>query len=364
MKYTTFSPFTILTIAINIGACRTSTECHDCTNNLSTSSTEHDTDIYTSTYSDISTSSSSSTFSSTSIFESTSSGSQGNSESETGEISTGIKHYCGDAIIDPGETCDNGTQNKALDEALKNDCTIECEKARCGDFRLNKDEECDDDENCNNCVLCGNGIKNETEECDDGNTNLVDGCGENCKIEHVAFVTSETYTGNLGGFSGADTKCQTLANKASMETMNFGKLKFKAWIADNNKSPIDNFSDELKNFNGIIRKANGEIFVVDGWKGLLKNMLYNALDCDEYGNHIDSFDEKNIPYVWSNVGAPVDQQNYCKGGNNFSWSANFGVGNIGLLGTILKDWTFYVPPLENINEIKCSNQHRLYCISQ
>ena len=40
------------------------------------------------------------------------------------------------------------------------------------------------------------------------------------------FVTSETYTGNLGGVAGADDKCQALADQAGLPGV------YMAWIAD------------------------------------------------------------------------------------------------------------------------------------
>jgi hypothetical protein len=42
----------------------------------------------------------------------------------------------------------------------------------------------------------------------------------------IVFVSSQTYTGNLGGLSGADANCQTLAAAAGLSGT------FKAWLSD------------------------------------------------------------------------------------------------------------------------------------
>src|SRR5262249_60557677 len=42
----------------------------------------------------------------------------------------------------------------------------------------------------------------------------------------LVFVSSTTYTGNLGGLSGADAKCQSLATSAGHAGT------FKAWLSD------------------------------------------------------------------------------------------------------------------------------------
>jgi len=52
------------------------------------------------------------------------------------------------------------------------------------------------------------------------------GGGSTIPVAHVAFVTSTTYTANLGGIAGADAKCQARANAAGLPGT------FKAWISD------------------------------------------------------------------------------------------------------------------------------------
>lgn len=123
----------------------------------------------------------------------TSSGSEGSS---TGN-STGNSTSCGDGIIQPPETCDDGNTN-------------------------------DDDECPGNCLLmCGNGVLNGDEACDDGNVVDNDGCSSTCVRDAAyVFVSSESYEGNLGGVAGADTKCQELADAAKLPGV------YQAWLSD------------------------------------------------------------------------------------------------------------------------------------
>jgi cysteine-rich repeat protein len=95
--------------------------------------------------------------------------------------------YCGDGIIDPGETCDDG--NGVPGDGCENNCTA---TPSCGDGLINvPGETCDppglpgpnplQPGNCSQtCTYCGDGIVNNAEACDDGNGVNGDGCENNC----------------------------------------------------------------------------------------------------------------------------------------------------------------------------------------
>ncbi len=148
---------------------------------------------------------------------------------------------CGDGILDPGESCDDG--NNVSGDGCSAMCRFE---ARCGDgiVQMDRGEVCDDgnnfsgdgcrsdcasDETCGNRIidtatgevcdgtpdcapgcrtllLCGNGRIDPGEQCDDGNTTRWDGCGPDCRREQVLSMSriSIVTTGlNLGcDFSG------------------------------------------------------------------------------------------------------------------------------------------------------------------
>src|SRR5262245_8210181 len=127
---------------------------------------------------------------------------------------------CGNALVDPGEACDDG--NTVEDDG----CTAKCQLPTCGDLSVNAPgEECDDpnppvsgddpSQNCYQCKLnvCGDGNLDteepRVEECDDGNDVPNDGCtncmrdGTACGANGLAATLGLDYDeGLLGGVSG------------------------------------------------------------------------------------------------------------------------------------------------------------------
>ena len=93
--------------------------------------------------------------------------------------------FCGDRVIQPPETCDDGNNIN------EDGCSSTCQLETCGDgiFQPGLGEGCDDGNNvdgdgCNStCQRCGNGLVEPSEECDDGNNLDGDGCNHFCVIE-------------------------------------------------------------------------------------------------------------------------------------------------------------------------------------
>ena len=100
---------------------------------------------------------------------------------------------CGDGRVDANENCDDG--NTSDDGWCSSDCQVET--AICGDGHVSPAEVCDDGEDnresydlsqaCHSTCLgyvphCGDGIINidDGELCDDGNRIDNDGCNETC----------------------------------------------------------------------------------------------------------------------------------------------------------------------------------------
>ena len=113
-----------------------------------------------------------------------------------------ISNLCGNAIIDPGETCDDGN-------IIDGDgCSADCKSAEaCGDGVVNTEagEVCDDGNtvsgdgcsaDCKSLEQCGNGIVDVNEVCDDGNThNGTCGDGHVCDSNADCTVGSCTPDG-------------------------------------------------------------------------------------------------------------------------------------------------------------------------
>jgi cysteine-rich repeat protein len=91
---------------------------------------------------------------------------------------------CGNAVVDPGEECDAGSETISCD----GDCTY----VMCGDGYHNmQSEQCDDGNQSNDdgcigaCILnvCGDGVVNEgVEGCDDANNDDTDACTTTCAV--------------------------------------------------------------------------------------------------------------------------------------------------------------------------------------
>ena len=104
------------------------------------------------------------------------------------ELTTGTADpFCGDSVLDPGETRDDGAAN--ADDAA---CTSTCQVAVCGDMLVQAGvETCDDgaanadDGACTSTcqtAVCGDMlVQADVEECDDGNADDSDACVAGCK---------------------------------------------------------------------------------------------------------------------------------------------------------------------------------------
>jgi hypothetical protein len=101
------------------------------------------------------------------------------------------------------------------------------------------------------------------------------------------FVTSELYNGNMGGFAGADAKCQKLADSAKLGGV------YKAWLSDiatDARSRLTHATVDYVLVNGTV--------VANGWPGL-STPLKHFIDLTEKrtapptGNIIAGRD-----YVW------------------------------------------------------------------
>lgn len=185
------------------------------------------------------------TLSSTEGGESTSTG----AEEATG--TTGVVG-CGDGVVGPGEECDDGfAANVTTGTCLPN-----CVLARCGDgFVQAGVEHCDSgSENghayggclpfsCHWGEHCGDGIVTPLYElCDPAAPQEAEGqvaCGPTCRFAgRVVFLSSQAYSGDLGGVSGADLKCQALARAFDPERY----YNYRAWLSDGVNAPAGTFA--------------------------------------------------------------------------------------------------------------------------
>jgi len=131
-------------------------------------------------------------------------------------------NFCGDGhLFVDWELCDEGGANSAM---YGNICSAQCTPgARCGDHILQPaEEECD-------LGADNGGLKGDEQ----GIT-----CDASCKSQALrAFVTSQAFTGDLGGIDGTDSKCRDAASAAGLPQ----PYRFHAYVSTPDFSANDRF---------------------------------------------------------------------------------------------------------------------------
>lgn len=161
---------------------------------------------------------------------------------------------CGNMIIDPGETCDDGqtpvvdppsttaspgpTAPENADACVNALSVAQCQNARCGDGYKRDTEQCDDGNNTNgdgcsaSCINegCGNGVLETVrgEQCDDNNVMGGDGCSATCQLEDcgdgVVDVGEECDGTGMPGVPGVGGETATCNADCTMRSCGDGKI--------------------------------------------------------------------------------------------------------------------------------------------
>jgi len=203
--------------------------------------------------------------------------STGSPGESTTSSTTGVASLCGNSVVDDGETCDLGIHN--WDHGA---CTAQCQAATCGDGLIFEGvEACDDAaqngpgyNQCDACQFgprCGDGVLTpEFEECDaggDGSGEVEDAdtpCKAGCTWDgRIIFISSVPTDAKLGGITGAELRCQNLAEAAHID----GHAGFRAWLSDADDSPLTRLAfgpERLVMLNGKQVAANLAALISDG----------------------------------------------------------------------------------------------------
>ncbi|WP_186343237.1 DUF1554 domain-containing protein [Allochromatium palmeri] len=157
----------------------------------------------------------------------------------------------------------------------------------------------------------------------------------------LVFVTSETYDGNLGGVTGADSKCQAEADLALLTGT------FKAWISDETSSPNTRFSKSDVPY--IL--PSGEI-VAENYEDLTDGFIENPININPYGDYY------NNQAVWTGTRYDGNLSN----GTCNNWTIGYGNrinenGIRGSINSIDQGWS------SDFN-VRCDSNYRLYCFQQ
>jgi hypothetical protein len=159
--------------------------------------------------------------------------------------------------------------------------------------------------------------------------------------ETLVFVSSQKYDGNLGGLIGADAKCQSMADTASLGG------SWMAWLGDGVDGPVTRFVHAETGYRLV-----GGGLIAENFPDLIDGTIGVPINNDETGTPLPSDDDM---IVWTAVfhtgGEPTPVN--CSG-----WTAaeNSYVPT-GLATSTDTGWTVTAP-------YNCSEFHRIYCFEQ
>lgn len=180
-------------------------------------------------------------------------------------------------------------------------------------------------------------------------TDKTTGCETSCVgPPRVVFVSSQLYTGNLGGLAGADAKCQALADAVKLPGT------YMAWLSDNSGSP----ATRMTRSTGPYVLPDGTQVAAD-WADLVDGMLDVPIGMTEQlgtpplGSETCE-DEK--PSVWTNTGA--DGKQIAADESCYNWTNTRGISTWGRADTSDFFWTSSCGP------IPCQWPGLLYCFEQ
>jgi hypothetical protein len=153
---------------------------------------------------------------------------------------------------------------------------------------------------------------------------------------NVAFVTSATTTGALGGVAGADAMCATAATNAGLPGTFVAFLSSQAQAA----------SDRLVGSRGWVRTGDGAP-IADTAESMLAGTIFNGIDRDENGIKLAA-----PKFVWTGsttIGGSVE--------NCGEWTTTSLWAEFGFLGGAMPEM---LQPYD-VYTFSCASQASLYC---
>ena len=287
-------------------------------------------------------------------------------QADTGCLFTPNGAFCSD-----GNSC---TNSDTCDGGICSGTPVDCSDDNvCTDDSCNENGDCDHLPNSANCPggQCAGGVcvPDCVPDCQ-GKTCGDDGCGGSCgtcqqnfacvagncqsSLTKRVFVTSQVYNAGLGGVTGADSKCQSVANSAGLGG------SWKAWISQpsGSSSPASRFA-----------KSDGPYVLLDNtviatsWTDLTDGTLLHGIDRTEFnqpegsGSYVWTATTTNGAFntgSWGGCGGTVCN-NFSNGSTCLPCGSCGGFG--GKAGASGKGWTDEVCGC-------CDNTWRLYCFEQ
>lgn len=183
---------------------------------------------------------------------------------------------------------------------------------------------------------------------DDKADNVVDGPAtmdvttEKAPTARLVFVTATTFDADLGGASGADSKCQAAATAASLPGT------YYAWVSTSTSSPSTHFTTVGQEW----RRVDSQL-VASSFADLTSGTIHNAIDVDEHGSSVAS------GYTWTQTltdGGVSQSVTGCEDFSSNTSSLSY-EANLGNVAHTDSQWTFASQNL-------CNYQAHLLCFQQ
>ena len=249
---------------------------------------------------------------------------------------------------DVAETCDGLADACPSDVLL--DSTVVCRAAS---------DVCDLEETCSGAASCPvDAVAPATTECGaflcTGNSTACEtscaahsDCAANafcntqgtCTLAKIAFTTSTTTNGNIGGLVGADAFCQTRAQAAGLPGM------YRAWLSDSNTSAAARFAQAAIPYAYV----NGTV-IATNWADLTDGVIGSPFRITEFGVQVPG----NLPFTSTAPNGDQQGPEYCG-----DWTSTVGSVWTGQSDQTGSGWTF-----AQSNSGNCGILHRLYCFQQ
>lgn len=161
--------------------------------------------------------------------------------------------------------------------------------------------------------------------------------------QKIVFVTSTSYTGDLGSWPGADQKCQDHAEDAGLHG------DFKAWLSDvvTSSSPSNRFTHASMPYINV-----DGVTIADSWSALISLPLNHKLSLTELGVDI-------TVNVWTNTNTNGSRASGLVYGVCDHWNSQ-DASHTGIYGSTdytSGEWT-------NSTSGSCSAAYHLYCFEQ
>lgn len=176
----------------------------------------------------------------------------------------------------------------------------------------------------------------------------------------LVFVTSQAFTGDLGGAVGADAKCQTLAQGANRPG------QFKAWLGNATTSAASRIAHATVRYTLV-----DDTVVANDFGGLISGTLLHAIDITELGTQAlggtatDCFFGGSGVLVWTNASpdgsiSNTNPTNSCGADWDTVGPSTAGgpFGVVGAVGSTDGSWT------DLCGSAKCETTAPLYCLEQ